>query len=318
LNVDVVGVRNNAHLGVGIASRLQYILKAEGEEEHAAGVSLTYAALRQEGRSVRRRAANEEGGVLAIDPPDEWEELGGAAGNSGKNGGSGDLIEGIAEIHLDCDASRVCTNASTEGMSERRCPSRDPRTELQRSKARPNVRTGVHDADAQESEPRFTHSERTDTAIRLLKGNKVGGKERRDVWQGALKSSGGKAEGSVKDSGGRRCGRTNVLIGPATGTRSTTTREGGEDTLESVARDKGCIAKGRGWVGNGFRGMERLKGCEGSSGRGSERLHLERLCSAGDRTKGEAVVDGSRQTLGRGARACGRGAFESRSDCTTS
>jgi hypothetical protein len=109
----------------------------------------------------------------------------------------------------------------------------------------------------------------------------------------------------------------NVLIGPATGTSSTTTWEGGEDTLESVVRGKGCIAKGRRWVGNGFRGMEHLKGLVGSSGSRSEMLHLKRLCSVGERTKGEEVVDGSRQMLGRGARAYGRGAFKSGGDCAT-
>jgi hypothetical protein len=51
-----------------------------------------------------------------------------------------------------------------------------------------NIRSCVHDADAKETEPCFTHSERVDTAARLLEGNKVRGEERRDVWQGALKS----------------------------------------------------------------------------------------------------------------------------------
>jgi hypothetical protein len=190
LDIHVVSTRNNVHIGVGIASCLQDVLKAEGEKEHAAGIPLTHAALRQEGRGVRRRSANEEVSVLAVNPPGEWVKLGGAAGNSGKYGGTGDLVERIAEIHLNRDASRVCTNARTEGVSERRRPARDPpgRTRLQRSQARPNIRSGVHDADAKETEPCFTHSERA--ATRLLEGNKVGGAERRDVWQGALKSSG--------------------------------------------------------------------------------------------------------------------------------
>jgi hypothetical protein len=311
LDIHGISIRNNVHIGVGIASSQQDVLKAEGEQEHAAGIPFTHAAMRQEGRGVRRRSANEEVSVLEVNPLGEWEKLGGAAGNSGKYSGTGDLVENIAEMHLNRDTTRVCTNARTEGVSERWCPARDPRTKLQRGQARPNIRSCVHDADAKETEQCFTHSERADTAARLLEGNKVGGEERRDVWQGALKSSGGKAKGSIEDSGGRRCGSANVLIGPAIGTCSTTMREGGEDTLESVARDKGCIAKSRGWVGNGFRVMERLKGLEGSSGGRSERLHLERLCSAGDRTKSNAVVDGSRQTLGRGARACGKGAFKS-------
>jgi hypothetical protein len=83
LNIHVVSIRNNAHLGVGIASCLQYVLKAEGEKEHAAGIPLMHAVLRQEGRGVRRSSANEEVSVLAVNPPGELEKLGGAAGNSG-------------------------------------------------------------------------------------------------------------------------------------------------------------------------------------------------------------------------------------------
>jgi hypothetical protein len=119
LDIHVISIRNNAHIGVGIASCLQDVLKAEGEQEHATGIPLTHAALRQEGRGVRRRSANEEGSVLAVNPPDEREKLGGLAGNSGKYGGTGDLVERVAEIHLNRDTSRVCTNARKEGVSER-------------------------------------------------------------------------------------------------------------------------------------------------------------------------------------------------------
>jgi hypothetical protein len=66
--------------------------------------------------------------VLVVNPPEKWDELGGAARNTGKNGRTGDLIECIVEIHLDCDASRVRTNPSTECVSKRWRPARDPCT----------------------------------------------------------------------------------------------------------------------------------------------------------------------------------------------
>jgi hypothetical protein len=119
LDIHAVSIRNNAHIGVGIASCLQDVLKAEGKKEHAAGIPLTHAALRQEGRSVRRRSADEEVSVLAVNPPGEWEKVGGAAGNSSKYGRTGDLVERIAKINLNRDTSRVCTNARTECLSER-------------------------------------------------------------------------------------------------------------------------------------------------------------------------------------------------------
>jgi hypothetical protein len=81
LDVYVVSVRNNAHFSLCVVSRLQNILKAQGEEEHAAGVSLTHAALRHEGFGVSRCTSNEEGSMLAVNAPDEWEELGGTARN---------------------------------------------------------------------------------------------------------------------------------------------------------------------------------------------------------------------------------------------
>jgi hypothetical protein len=74
LGVYIISIRNNAHFRACIVSLLQNVLK--GEEDHAAGVSLTQAALRQDGFGVSRRALNEEGSVLVVNPPDEWEELG--------------------------------------------------------------------------------------------------------------------------------------------------------------------------------------------------------------------------------------------------
>jgi hypothetical protein len=135
LDIHVISVRNNADIGVGIGSCLQDVLKAEGEKEHAAGVSLTYAALRQEGRGVKGRSVNEEVSVLVVNPPGVWEKLGGAAGNSGKYSGTVDLVERIAKVHLNRDTSRVCTYAKMEGVSERWRPARDPRTELQRGQS---------------------------------------------------------------------------------------------------------------------------------------------------------------------------------------
>jgi hypothetical protein len=130
LDICVISISNNVHFRVCVASRLKNVLKAEEEEEHAAGVSLTHAALKQEGFSVSRRASNEEGSVLVGLPPDEWEELGRTTKNCGKNSGTRDLNKRIVEVHLDSDAGRVCINASTEGVGERRRPARDPRTEL--------------------------------------------------------------------------------------------------------------------------------------------------------------------------------------------
>jgi hypothetical protein len=102
-------------------------------------------------------------------------------GKCSKNSEAHDLDEGITKVYLHCDAGRVRTNASAEGVGERQHPAKDPRTGLHGSKARPDIRTGIHDTDAETSEPGFTHIQRTDTAARLLKGNKMGGKERRDV-----------------------------------------------------------------------------------------------------------------------------------------
>jgi hypothetical protein len=55
---------------VKVVSHLHVALKAKGSEEHVARTALMHASLRQKGLGVSGCAANEEGGVLTVNPPD--------------------------------------------------------------------------------------------------------------------------------------------------------------------------------------------------------------------------------------------------------
>jgi hypothetical protein len=78
LDIYIISVHNSEHLRVGVGSRLQHVLQAGEEEEHAAGVPMTHAMLRQEELRVSRHALKRE--VSADDQPTIRMEIAGERG----------------------------------------------------------------------------------------------------------------------------------------------------------------------------------------------------------------------------------------------
>jgi hypothetical protein len=117
MDIYVTRVCNTTNVGVGNASRLQYLLKAKGEGKQAVQVPLMHA---ETSGAPCRNASNTEVSVLRANPLDVWEELGARQEIEAR---TGDLVEGVAEITWTvtqaCFASKPARRAlATDGIPQ--------------------------------------------------------------------------------------------------------------------------------------------------------------------------------------------------------